>query len=163
MRRQFPLVRHLPWSPRRSHQSVSRRSLVTGQVVLSWTSVPGVTGYYPPFQTGPDSGDETNLVVGNYSGTSFTNSGLVNGTTYYYVVASNQQPNGLQALTRLKRAPHQTSTSSSLRDAHSFGGAMVPRTSGTSVARTIGKPMGSQPSITAIRSRSTIPARTLFR
>ena len=63
-----------------------------GQVTLSWTSVPGVTGYY--LFSGPDSGDETNLVVGNYSGTSFTNTGLLNGTTYYYLVASTNG-NGL--------------------------------------------------------------------
>jgi autotransporter-associated beta strand protein len=57
-----------------------------GQVTLSWTAVPGVTGYY--LFSGPDSGDETNLVVGNYSGTTFTNTGLTNGVTYFYVVAS---------------------------------------------------------------------------
>jgi rhamnogalacturonan endolyase len=62
------------------------------QVVLSWTSVPGVTGYY--LFSGTSSGDETNLVVGNFSGTTFTNTGLVNGTTYYYVVAATNG-NGL--------------------------------------------------------------------
>jgi autotransporter-associated beta strand protein len=56
------------------------------QVILSWTAVPGVTGYY--LYSGTSSGDETNTVVANYSGTSYTNTGLVNGTTYYYVVAS---------------------------------------------------------------------------
>ncbi len=56
------------------------------QVVLSWTAVPGVTGYY--LYSGTNSGDETNLVAANYSGTSYTNTGLINGTTYYYVVAS---------------------------------------------------------------------------
>jgi autotransporter-associated beta strand protein len=56
------------------------------QVILSWTAVPGVTGYY--LYSGTSSGDETNTVVANYSGTSYTNTGLVNGTTYYYLVAS---------------------------------------------------------------------------
>jgi rhamnogalacturonan endolyase len=56
------------------------------QVVLSWTPVGGVTGYY--LFIGTSSGEETNLVAGNISGTSYTNTGLVNGTTYYYVVAS---------------------------------------------------------------------------
>ena len=56
------------------------------QVTLSWTGVPGVTGYF--LFGGADSGDETNMLLANYSGTSFTNTGLVNGTTYYYVVAS---------------------------------------------------------------------------
>ncbi|HEY3762035.1 MAG TPA: polysaccharide lyase family protein [Verrucomicrobiae bacterium] len=56
------------------------------QVVLSWTSVPGVTGYY--LFSGTESDDETNLVAANFPGTSFTNAALVNGATYYYVVAS---------------------------------------------------------------------------
>ncbi len=56
------------------------------QVTLSWTSVPGATGYY--LYSGTDTGNETNLVVGNYTGTSYTNSSLINGTTYFYVVTS---------------------------------------------------------------------------
>jgi rhamnogalacturonan endolyase len=56
------------------------------QVVLSWTSVPGVTGYY--LLSGTQSGNETNVILANYTGTSYTNTGLVNGTTYYYLVAS---------------------------------------------------------------------------
>jgi autotransporter-associated beta strand protein len=56
------------------------------QVTLSWTTVPGVTGYY--LFSGTQSGNETNVVLANYSGTSYTNTGLINGTTYYYVVAS---------------------------------------------------------------------------
>ncbi|MGH8024036.1 MAG: autotransporter-associated beta strand repeat-containing protein, partial [Limisphaerales bacterium] len=55
------------------------------QVVLSWVPVPGVTGYY--LFSGTSSGDETNFVA-NLTGTSYTNTGLINGTTYYYVVAS---------------------------------------------------------------------------
>ena len=62
------------------------------QVQLNWTSVPGVTGYY--VFRGTNSGGEDTLVVGNYSGTSYTDSGVVNGTTYYYVVASTNS-NGL--------------------------------------------------------------------
>jgi rhamnogalacturonan endolyase len=56
------------------------------QVVLSWVSAPGATAYW--LFSGTSSGNETNLVAGNISGTSYTNTGLVNGTTYYYVVAS---------------------------------------------------------------------------
>ncbi|TAL02032.1 MAG: hypothetical protein EPO07_07740, partial [Verrucomicrobia bacterium] len=69
------------------------------QVVLSWTAVPGVTGYY--LYGGTNSGDETNVVLANYSGTSYTNTGLLNGTTYYYVVASTnstgESPNSPEA------------------------------------------------------------------
>jgi len=56
------------------------------QVVLSWTSVPGVAGYF--LLSGTESGNETNVVAANYAGTSFTNTGLINGTTYYYTVSS---------------------------------------------------------------------------
>jgi autotransporter-associated beta strand protein len=62
------------------------------QVTLTWTSVPGVTGYY--LFRGTSSGGEDTLVAGNYSGTSVTDTGLANGTTYYYVVASTNS-NGL--------------------------------------------------------------------
>src|SRR6185312_623202 len=69
------------------------------QVTLSWTSIPGATGYY--VYSGPDSDDETNLVVGNYAGTTFTNIGLSNGTTYFYVVTSTnsngESPNSPEA------------------------------------------------------------------
>ena len=69
------------------------------QVSLSWTSVPGATGYY--VYSGPDSGDETNLVVGNIAGTSFVDTGLINGTAYFYVVTSTnsngESPNSPEA------------------------------------------------------------------
>lgn len=69
------------------------------QVVLSWTSVPGANGYY--LYGGTSSGDETNVVTANYSGTTYTNTGLINGTTYYYVVASTnstgESPNSPEA------------------------------------------------------------------
>jgi rhamnogalacturonan endolyase len=56
------------------------------KVTLSWTSVPGATGYY--LYSGTNSGEATNVVAANYSGTSYTNTALVNGITYYYVVTS---------------------------------------------------------------------------
>ena len=56
------------------------------QAVLSWTAVPGATGYY--LYSGTESGNETNTVLANYSGTSYTNTGLINGTNYFYVVSS---------------------------------------------------------------------------
>jgi len=69
------------------------------QVSLSWTSVPGATGYY--IYSGPDSGDETNLVAGNIPSTSYINTGLTNGTTYFYIVTSTnsngESPNSPEA------------------------------------------------------------------
>jgi autotransporter-associated beta strand protein len=63
------------------------------QVVLSWTSVPGVTGYY--LFSGTSPGNETNLVLANYAGTSYTNTGLTNDTTTYYYIVASTNANGL--------------------------------------------------------------------
>ncbi|MDR3457899.1 MAG: polysaccharide lyase family protein [Verrucomicrobiae bacterium] len=56
------------------------------QVTLSWTAVAGATGYF--LFSGTSSGNETNVVAANYSGTSYVDTGVSNGITYYYVVAS---------------------------------------------------------------------------
>ena len=56
------------------------------QVTLSWTAVSGATGYY--LFSGTVSNSLTTLVAANYTGTSYTNTGLTDGTTYYYVVAA---------------------------------------------------------------------------
>lgn len=55
------------------------------QITLQWTTVPNAAAYY--LYRGLSSGNETTLVVGNYAGTSYTDTGLANGTTYFYVVA----------------------------------------------------------------------------
>ena len=56
------------------------------QVTLSWSAVPGAASYY--LYSGTISNNVTTLVVPAYSGTSYTNTGLANGTTYYYLVAA---------------------------------------------------------------------------
>lgn len=56
------------------------------QVILNWPAFAGATGYY--LYRGTSSGNETTTVVANYSGTSYTNTALNNGTTYYFVVAA---------------------------------------------------------------------------
>ena len=54
------------------------------QVTLNWPSVPAAASYFIFGGT-----DSNNLVpiIGNYVGTSYTNIGLINDTTYYYEVA----------------------------------------------------------------------------
>ncbi len=55
------------------------------QVALSWNAVSGATSYN--LKRAPVSGGSYTTVT-NITGTSFTNTGLVNLTTYYYVVAA---------------------------------------------------------------------------
>src|SRR5207237_769418 len=56
------------------------------QVTLSWTAVSGATGYNVKRST--SSGGPYTTVGPNVTPASFTDSGLTNGTTYYYVVST---------------------------------------------------------------------------
>ncbi len=56
------------------------------QIILSWSPVGNATGYY--LYRGTSSSNENVTVLANYSGTSYTNTGLANGTTYYYYVTA---------------------------------------------------------------------------
>jgi fibronectin type 3 domain-containing protein len=55
------------------------------QVMLSWTASSGATSYKVKRSSTNGSGYQT---VGSPTATSFTNTGLTNGTTYYYVVTA---------------------------------------------------------------------------
>ena len=54
------------------------------EVTLSWAAASGATSY--TIKRGTSSGNETNTVVSGFAGITYTNTGLVNETTYYYVV-----------------------------------------------------------------------------
>jgi predicted carbohydrate-binding protein with CBM5 and CBM33 domain len=64
------------------------------QVVVSWAAASGATGYNVKRST--TNGGPYSNVAANTGTTSFTNTGLTNGTTYYYVVtalnASGESP-----------------------------------------------------------------------
>ncbi|MGB7746448.1 MAG: FN3 associated domain-containing protein [Verrucomicrobiia bacterium] len=63
-----------------------------GQVILTWTASasPGVTNYNIKRATisGGSGGAYTNNIIGSTSGTSYTDTGVDDGTTYYYVVSA---------------------------------------------------------------------------
>jgi len=54
------------------------------QILLNWSSSAGATNYI--LKRGTSSGNETTIVLANYTGTSYTDTNLVDGTTYYYIV-----------------------------------------------------------------------------
>ena len=68
------------------------------QVALSWSAAAGATGYNVKSST-TNGGPYTTIASPTTTG--YTNIGLVNGTTYYYVVSAtagtNESPNSLQA------------------------------------------------------------------
>jgi len=57
-----------------------------GQITLTWSSVSNATSY--ALKRGTGAGTESITVVAGYAGTTYTNTGLANGTTYYYVVTA---------------------------------------------------------------------------
>jgi hypothetical protein len=57
-----------------------------GQVALSWTAGSGATAYN--IYRGPKFDGEATTPVATVTGTSYTDTGLTNGTTYYYNVAA---------------------------------------------------------------------------
>ena len=57
-----------------------------GQIKLVWSTTTGATSY--TVKRGTSLGNETTTVVTSYTGTTYTNTGLANGTTYYYVVTA---------------------------------------------------------------------------
>ena len=69
------------------------------QVALTWTAASGATSYNVKRST-TNGGPYANVQTG-VTGTSFTNTGLTNGTPYYYVVtavnASGESPVSTQA------------------------------------------------------------------
>ena len=60
----------------------------SAQVSLSWTAAAGATSYTVK-RSLTTGGPYTNFTQAGIAGTSFTNTGLANGTTYYYVVSAS--------------------------------------------------------------------------
>ena len=73
-------------NPPNAPLDLTATKLSDSQIRLAWSAVGGVTGYN--VGRANQSGGPYTLVASNWPGTSYTNSGLANGTTYYYVVAA---------------------------------------------------------------------------
>jgi len=56
------------------------------QIVLSWAAASGATSY--TLKRGTSAGHENVTVISGYAGLTYTNTGLANETTYYYVVTA---------------------------------------------------------------------------
>ncbi len=57
-----------------------------GRAMLSWSAAAGATGYN--LKSSLTNGGSYNVIGTDLAGLAFTNTGLVNGTTYYYVVSA---------------------------------------------------------------------------
>ena len=83
-------------------------------MALTWSAVSGATGYNVKRST-TNGGPYAN-VLPNVATNSYTNTGLTNGTTYYYVVtalnASGESPVSLQVQRDSRRRPVATPAAS---------------------------------------------------
>ena len=68
----------------------------SGEVSLNWTAVDGAEDYTIYVSTG---GSDYTAISPNVTGTSFTHTGLTNGTNYYYYVVANNEEE--QVLTQM--------------------------------------------------------------
>jgi autotransporter-associated beta strand protein len=59
----------------------------SSQVSLSWTASPSATSYL--IQRGTSSGGETTVVSGTVTSSTYTDTGVANGLTYYYIVTAS--------------------------------------------------------------------------
>ncbi|HSK76712.1 MAG TPA: M14 family zinc carboxypeptidase [Thermoanaerobaculia bacterium] len=79
----------------------------TSQISLTWTAVSGATFYR--VHRGTASGGPYTTLQSNWTGTSFTDTGLTNGTPYYYVVTATngagEGPNSNEASATPVAAP----------------------------------------------------------
>jgi len=72
-------------------ENIGVASVSSNSVSLGWSAVSGVTGYYVYRSTSPDGNYS---FVGSTKSAAYTNSGLTDGTTYYYKITSYNDGGG---------------------------------------------------------------------
>ncbi len=77
-----------------------------GSVALSWTASAGATSY--SVYRGTAAGGESSTAVGTSTTTSFTDSGLTNGTTYYYTITASNSAGTSAHSSEVHAAPSGT-------------------------------------------------------
>ncbi|HXH31580.1 MAG TPA: fibronectin type III domain-containing protein, partial [Bacteriovoracaceae bacterium] len=92
-------------------------SSASGQIGLNWTAVTGATSY-KVFRSTTSGTFNYATPVTTVAGTAFLDIGLVNGTTYYYVVRSNNGTDSVSS-SEVNKAPIANFTFSSLTAASS--------------------------------------------
>ncbi|HSG39345.1 MAG TPA: M14 family zinc carboxypeptidase, partial [Thermoanaerobaculia bacterium] len=120
----------------------------SGQISLAWTAASGATGYR--VYRGTTSGGPYAMIQSNLTGTSYTDTGLTNGTAYYYVVTATngagEGPNSNEASATPVAAPVTvTLTSAAAQDGWvlessetSNVGGSISSTAGTTSALRVG-------------------------
>ena len=80
-----------------------------GQIALTWSASGGATSY-DLYRGTTAGGESTTPIAAGLTGTSYTNTGLTNGTTYYYKVVAVSAVGGSFASSEASATPHLSSS-----------------------------------------------------
>jgi hypothetical protein len=86
------LVPHSPVLAPQAPTGVAANGWGSGKILLNWNAAAGATGYNVKYSS--LSGGPYTTIANNVSSLSYTNTGLTDGTTYYYVVSATNSAGG---------------------------------------------------------------------
>ncbi len=73
-------------NPKQAAPTSLTATATNAQIKLTWSATAGATSY--TIKRGTSIANETTTVISGYAGITYTNTGLANGTTYYFVVTA---------------------------------------------------------------------------